>query len=58
MTEPEYREIEARLDEALELFQDNRPFFGTDERHLFENLFEVRKEVHELRIEHESPTVA
>lgn len=58
MTEPEYREIEARLDEALGIFQDNRPFLGTDERHLFENLFVVRKEVHELRIEQESETVA
>lgn len=58
MTEPEYREVEARLDEALSIFQDNRPFLATDERHLFENLFAVRKEVHELRIEHESEFVS
>lgn len=58
MNESEYREVEARLDEALMVFNDNRVLLAPEERRTYENLLAARKETHGLRIEQESESVA
>lgn len=54
MTQQEYRQIEARLDAALRLFSETETELAADERQILQNLILARKEVHELRIEHEA----
>jgi hypothetical protein len=58
MTELEYREIEARLDDALSVFSDCRVFLGSEERSIYQNLMTARTELHGLRLELESEGVA
>ena len=57
MTEHEYREVEARLDAALRLFSEPEAALAADERQILQNLIAARKEVHELRIEHEAESL-
>lgn len=57
MTEHEYREIEAHLDEALGLFSECDDRLAADERQILQNLIDARKEVHELRIEREAESL-
>ena len=58
MTEPEYREIEAFVDDALQVFYDNRVLLSSAERLICEGLTAARMELHALRIEQESESLA
>ena len=50
ITEREYREIEAHLDEALAVFHEQRFALSVEDRQILDNLLEARREVHDLRI--------
>jgi hypothetical protein len=57
ITAEEYRTVEARLDEALALFHARRPLLTIQDRYVLDQLMEVRKDLHELRIAQEADAV-
>ena len=57
ITEREYREIEARLDEALAVLHEQRFALSVEDRQILDNLLEARREVHDLRILQEAEEV-